>query len=155
MGLVLKFAVFLFLVIFLAYGAGKWLSQDQSSEIPEQQVDTSLCDPSEKTCEIKNASGRYFLQFSGKPSALVPFEILIDFNESHIPVESVVVVFSMPDMDMGFNQYRLEKKSQNWHAKVILPVCSLSKNDWVMSVKMKFNNKISVTNFKFSQVNKF
>jgi len=153
-GVSLKLTLILFLVMLLAYSAGQLLSKKNVFNDIEQVVEYSLCDPTENICEINNSNGSYLLQFSGQPSALVAFDVMLNVNVDSKQPDSVEMYFDMPEMDMGYNQYKLFKNEKNWQAKVILPICSLGKNDWELNVRIRFENEVSTTNFKFSQAQK-
>ena len=135
------------------YFFGEWLSHKDIKQTDYKQVEVeSVCDPTKQVCKIHYASNVYELEFNGAPSALTPF--FVDINASDEQPKSIELSFDMAEMDMGFNQYSLIKNKKNWQAKVILPVCSLSRNDWELKVKLFFEDEISVTKFKFSQINK-
>jgi len=138
----------------LAYSAGQLLSQKNVFNNIEQVVEYSKCEPTEKNCEINNSNGSYLLRFSGQPSALVPFDVMLNVNTDSRRPDSVEMYFDMPEMDMGYNQYKLSKNEKNWQTKVILPICSLAKNDWELSVRIRFGNEVDITKFKFSQAHK-
>jgi len=144
----LKFFIIFAVVLILSYGIGRWLTL-QNEEGVNQAITHSVCDPTKKHCEVKNENEKYLLKLIGTPSALNPFIVSVDV-EGEQP-QSIELVFEMTGMDMGFNQYRLVNMKSNWQAKVILPVCSLARSDWVLNVKMKYRNIESVTTFKFSQ----
>lgn len=137
----------------VVYFFGEWLSHKNIKQTDYKQVEVeSACDPTKQVCEIHYANNVYVLKFNGTPSALTPFLVDIDANTKQ--PKSIELSFDMTGMDMGYNQYSLIKNRKNWQAKVILPVCSLSRNDWGLKVKLFFEDEISVTKFKFSQINK-
>jgi len=135
----------------LAYSIGQLLSKKNTRDKFDHAIKYSECDPTENICEINNSHGSYFLQFSGQPSALVPFEVMLHPDVDSKQPDSVEVYFDMPEMDMGYNQYSLSQNRNSWQAKVILPICSLGKNDWDLKVRLQFKKEESTTIFKFSQ----
>lgn len=144
--------VFIFiLVIAFTYGAGQWLSQHDVEQVSVRPlINISSCDPAKQVCKFDNKELSYDLQFKGGPSGLVPFVVLINMYDNTQP-DSIELSFDMDGMDMGYNLHNLVKNKNIWQAKVILPVCSLGRNDWLLNVKMKFENKIVITKFEFQQ----
>lgn len=137
----------------LTYFFGEWLKNKNIKQTGSKQVESrSTCDPAKQVCKIDYINNFYELQFNGEPSALTPF--LVKVNLSAEQPKSIELSFDMVGMDMGYNQYSLAKNEVDWRVKVILPVCSLSRNDWELKVKMFFENEIKVTKFKFSQAEK-
>ncbi len=136
-----------------AYSAGQWLS-GTDEVIGEELVNYSECNPQKNNCEIKIENNYYVMSFRGDASPLVPFSVFLDVKKNSLSPDSVVILFDMADMDMGFNQYQLLKNKNRWQANVILPVCSLGKNDWELKVKMTFESDVRVTQFSFSQSDK-
>jgi len=135
-------------VLLLTYGAGYWLKKQNSRSI-KQSVNFSNCDPSNDVCQIKTDDVTYSVKFNSPPSALVPFEVDIEVFDNF--PQSIAIVFDMDGMDMGFNEYVLVKNANTWRAKVILPICSLGKKQWILRVKLKYDNEENITHFKFVQ----
>lgn len=47
------------------------------------------------------------------------------------------MAFSMPDMDMGANRYRLiAEASAGWHADITLPICMSGRTDWLADFEL-------------------
>jgi hypothetical protein len=65
------------------------------------------------------------------PKRLAPFLLTLTGK-----AQQVHVSFSMPDMDMGPNQYTLipNPAHTRWQGKIILPICSTGRRDWQMTV---------------------
>ena len=57
----------------------------------------------------------------------------------------------MPGMDMGFNTHQLQRVDDVWQAQVVLPVCTLSRNDWHLSVVLKTEAADYQSEFVFIQ----
>jgi hypothetical protein len=136
------------LILLFSYMLGQWLSDKNKNE-NLQSIQYSNCDLTKQSCQFKGESGKYFLKFSRMPSALIPFDVLITTEE--LNPQTIELTFEMNDMNMGFNTHYLTEDNGSWNGRVILPVCSLGRNDWVLSVKMQFEKITSVTVFKFSQ----
>lgn len=147
MGLRLKI-IFLSIVILLAaFGVGQWLEQSNDKNI-NRTIINSDCNPTKNSCVIEDVNFNYTLYFKDEVSTLVPFIVNIDVAEKQ--PQAIDISFEMVGMAMGFNQYHLVKEEKAWQTKVILPVCSLGRNDWLLNVKLKLDNIESVTQFKFS-----
>lgn len=58
------------------------------------------------------------------------------------PVVNPMVEFIMVDMDMGVHRYRfLPQKEGGWVAKVILPICTTGRIDWLVTVSADFQGR--------------
>ncbi|RDH81318.1 MAG: hypothetical protein DIZ80_14570 [endosymbiont of Galathealinum brachiosum] len=143
--------IFLFvMVIVLTYFAGQWLGQANIKKIDTSEIThISYCDPTKQICIMDKNDIHYNLQFNGVPSALSPFLVLVKING--LQPDFIELAFDMEGMDMGYNKHSLVKNKTDWQAKVILPVCTLGRNDWILNVKMMFDNKSVITQYKFSQ----
>ncbi len=74
--------------------------------------------------------------FGAEPRALRPFPIHIQLTD-HQQADAVTVSFSMQDMDMGANRYRLiADASTGWNADITLPICMSGRSDWVADVEL-------------------
>lgn len=144
-------SIFIFiLVILVTYFAGQWLSQNHIKITDASDMAyVSLCDPTKNICVMDEHSAHFNIHFNGVPSALTPFIVLVKVAGSQ--PESIELSFDMEGMDMGYNKHSLNKHEIDWQKKVILPVCSLGRNDWILNVKMMFDNETVSTQYKFSQ----
>jgi hypothetical protein len=142
-----KALIVFILIVFLSYAGGKWLKQ-ADSKMPKQSIIASSCNPVETPCNIKQQDLSYIIRFSESPSALRPFVIQLNM-QSHQP-KSIDVSFEMDGMNMGYNIHHLIKNNTLWQAKVILPVCSLGRNDWLLRVKIALEKEVKTTEFKFT-----
>ena len=76
------------------------------------------------------------IQFGQPPSGLRPFLLTVMTAKAH----RVYVTFTMRDMDMGYNRYRLTRTNAGiWQAKVILPVCVTGRHDWLVTINIDGN----------------
>ena len=144
-------SVFIFiLAILVTYFAGQWLAQNDIKKIDTSDIEyVSLCDPTKKNCIMDENNAHFNIQFKGVPSGLTPFVVSVKVVGSQ--PEFIELSFDMEGMDMGYNKHSLIKNEIDWQKKVILPVCSLGRNDWILNVKMMFDNDTVNTQYKFSQ----
>lgn len=75
-----------------------------------------------------------------------PFHIELHTNE---PIDAVSVSFSMVDMEIGYNRYKLvSTDGKTWTAKISLPICTLNRADYIATWRMgdkKFQTALNVT----------
>jgi hypothetical protein len=51
----------------------------------------------------------------------------------------------MVGMDMGVNRFHLRRKAdQRWQGKVILPLCTTGRSDWIATVEIETEPPYSV-----------
>lgn len=134
------------LVFVLAYSLGYWLKQPETDNGRAYKSD---CDPSQHVCMVKDGNVNYSIQFKGVPSPLTPFDVILK-AEGKAP-STVSVSFEMEDMDMGYNTHQLKANNNHWQSRIILPVCSLARNDWILRVKMELDNTTHISEFSFTQ----
>ncbi len=90
----------------------------------------TACDIQEG-CKAGDAALSVHVQFDAPPRALKPFPVSVHAAGQQ-PVETVIVTFLMPGMDMGLNRYRmLGDNLGGWRADVTLPVCVSGRSDWI------------------------
>lgn len=145
----MRAALIFVLILGLTFILGQWLGSEKKNNSLELILNDSSCDPTESACEFKYKKNIFHLDFQGSPSGLVPFYVSVK-SESVQP-ESIELSFDMQGMDMGYNVHNLKKSEAGWSAKVILPICSLARNDWLVNVKLVFDNDSQITEFRFSQ----
>jgi len=81
------------------------------------------------------------VHFRQPPSALTPFDVEV-ITQGFEAVE-VGITFIMKGMDMGVNAFNLDQQSMDsWQARVILPVCSLGRNDWIAEIRFLYRDKV-------------
>lgn len=118
-------------VLLLAFAAAKllllgwWQKQQPAAQ-------SAVCDVT-RGCELPNG---VYAKFSDTVSAKQPFDILL----KNVPndVNEISVSFSMKDMDMGFNRFKLQRQSDGtWAAKRIrLPVCVSNRHDYLADINI-------------------
>jgi hypothetical protein len=73
------------------------------------------------------------VRFSATPETMKAFILTV----SHPALQRASASFQMVGMDMGFNRYDLKRGADgNWTARVVLPVCTASRADWVVELKL-------------------
>ncbi|MCW8933351.1 MAG: hypothetical protein OQK98_01375 [Gammaproteobacteria bacterium] len=147
--MIVKATLVFILILGFTFILGKWLGSQKIDEPVKQTFNVSLCDPTKNVCEFEFKKAIFVLEFKGTPSGLVPFEVSVKSKTSQ--PDSIELSFEMDGMDMGYNVYNLKKFNSDWIAEVILPVCSLGRNDWLMKVKLVLEEESQVTVFKFTQ----
>lgn len=133
-------------VLFVSYATGNWFISDKNNVISAY---TSDCDLLQMECVIKQSGIEYKIRFLQPPSALKPFDVVL--TPVQLSAKNIDIEFSMQNMDMGFNRYSLNKISDKWQARVILPVCSLGRNDWQLIVLIDDGDEVYQTKFSFMQ----
>ncbi len=84
------------------------------------------CPDTLHTCEFTVNQRPVRVDFVGAPAAMHPFTLEVRTPDA----QQVTASFTMPDMDMGKNDYRLIRKSaQLWQAQIVLPVCMRGGHD--------------------------
>ncbi len=120
-------AVLLLFFAGLKIGMLWWWQQGQKTAAPAAAGADIVCDV-RQACPLPNSA---VLQMQGIISEKTPFQISI----SQVPpsVSSVHISFSMRDMDMGFNRYRLTAAGNGvWRAESIrLPVCVAQQKNYI------------------------
>ena len=148
-----KIVLVLVIVLFAgAYFAGKWLqTEDSEQQSVRQQMQYAECSPALQDCIAFIQGRKLVIRFLQPPSALKPFTVQLSIDE--LQADSVRLEFFMKDMDMGVNRYSLEPVDEHsWSTRVILPVCSLGRHDWVSRFEVVYGNQIWVADFDFQQV---
>ena len=68
------------------------------------------------------------------------FSVLVENNEPH-NIKSMKISFKMKDMDMGNNQFTLNKvklinKKKSWKGDALLPICVTGRADWFSELEI-------------------
>ncbi|MCW8955768.1 MAG: hypothetical protein OQL09_02715 [Gammaproteobacteria bacterium] len=136
------------LVFIVAYVMGQWLSNQQSGKkLPMKIMISEPCDPAQGTCQAKFDKYTLNLEFLDKPSALMPFRVRIESDSEQI--DDIALDFKMPGMNMGINRYRLKKDNGYWQNQLVLPVCTLRRNDWLLTVELEQKGILWTSEFRF------
>jgi len=101
-----------------------------------QQVQPILCINPVAGCSFVHKGATAHIRFSVTSETLKPFQLTL----SHREVKKVSVSFQMAGMDMGFNRYDLKpSQTGNWTARIMLPVCTASRADWIAELQLDEN----------------
>ncbi len=93
------------------------------------------CDPLQQ-CALSGEKLSLQVSFDAPARALQPFSVSVLIHGEE-PVQTVMLTFSMPSMDMGQNRYRLQgDPAGRWTGKVILPVCVSGRSDWLAALEV-------------------
>jgi len=92
-------------------------------------------------CSAQDGLRGMKLQMSGDVRPLRPFELRLILPEAVRALATEASVdFVMVGMDMGINRYTLLKQANgDFVGKVILPVCSIGRSDWVAKLSVMVN----------------
>lgn len=100
---------------------------------PSQQAQIIRCTDPTAGCAFMFEGLPATLRFSTQPEALKPFVLTVASPR----LRKASVSFQMVGMDMGFNRYDLRRDAAgNWTAQVTLPVCTVSRVDWVAELAL-------------------
>jgi hypothetical protein len=142
--------ILVLLILLLSYFAGSWLQH--KPQTVQTNLTRSDCDLVSSACEVEQQGIHYRVEFSQTPSALTPFQVRLSVSQpAGWQPQAVSVSFSMPGMDMGFNTHQLQRIDDAWQAQVVLPVCTLSRNDWHLSVVLQADGADYQSEFVFIQ----
>ena len=109
---------------------------NNQGEIALRQLGVSSgCDAALTTCVVNDGELTVSLRMGPGVKPLQPFPLTLVISGGEIEEQSVVVDFQMQGMDMGINRYRLQPKLDSWGGTVTLPVCSVSRMDWLAIVE--------------------
>ena len=146
-----KFLPLLIPILFiLAYLAGQWLIKPVNQSFSEMRsMRHEPCDPVLESCSGFISEHPVTLSFAERPSALQPFKVLL---ETDLPVSTVELDFTMQGMDMGINRFGMQQQADGrWQGEMILPVCSLSRNDWIVELRVVYENTLWTARYDFEQ----
>ena len=92
------------------------------------------CDASQVVCTARDGEAALALRMQGPVIGLRPFRVQV--VPAGMAVREVRLEFTMPDMDMGQNRYRLLPEGNGWVGLVTLPICTTGRSDWQVSVQL-------------------
>jgi hypothetical protein len=124
-----RFIVPILIIVALAALAlwGGW------QKAPRQEAQAIACADPVAGCPFMHDGLPATLRFSAQPEALKAFELSIAGTN----LRKASVSFQMVGMDMGFNRYDLRRDAAgNWVARVTLPVCTVSRVDWIAELTL-------------------
>ncbi|MCK5336254.1 MAG: hypothetical protein KAQ67_08825 [Gammaproteobacteria bacterium] len=110
------------------------------------QVEYSKCQLGIENCLIVIDGMELEIIVEGEIKALKPF--VIHMTDKNQIIDKALVKFNMKAMDMGVNQYEfIQIDHNNWKAKVVIPVCTTGRRDWL--VEFVIDNEIKNKNISF------
>ncbi len=110
--------------------------------LPDARCDGSFC---QSRLEAQHITFR----FLDPPGALKPFTFRVETKGFTAPVEAVRVSFVMPEMDMGRNDYRLQKEPEGFTGRAVLPLCATGRHDWLAVVTLDAGTRRYEARFAF------
>ncbi|MGK0674043.1 MAG: hypothetical protein ABWU16_05205 [Halothiobacillaceae bacterium] len=115
------------------------------------KLPTPACSPVGDPCAASDATRMLTLTLSGDVRPLRPFDLELRLPDTVLSqAGSATVDFVMVGMDMGLNRYTLTRWADgSYHAKVILPVCSSGRSDWVAKVSAIVGQQMWMAEFPF------
>jgi hypothetical protein len=120
----------------MSWFAGGLLQQKDNSDYQEMLIPP--CDPVVNSCRSGFADSELTIHFTAPVAVMSPFKVSI---ASPAALSNLQLMFRMKNMDMGIQQYRLERNKDGlWQADVVLPVCSLGRSDWTLTLLAEYNN---------------
>lgn len=108
-------------------------------------VEYSKCRLGIDACEIIINNKHLSVVLDGEVKALAPFFIKI--SDKNNLIDNAIVSFKMKAMDMGVNKYRFIKGNSNWSAKIIIPICTTGRRDWLAEIEVQYANTIRKVTF--------
>ena len=147
-----KYLIVLIAIIFIAsYLIGKnIINPDQArNDGIEKKVIISQCNPVKNKCSVPISGGIITYSILDTPSALTKFRV--EVQALNISPDSIRVNFLMRNMDMGKIDYILDNEGRDvWAQNVILPVCSLGRNNWINVVAILHKESRWFVEFNFN-----
>lgn len=118
----------------IAFLAPRFL-QPQELEVMAEVTVPTHCDLRPGSCGLEAQGHSISIATAGELTPLKPVEITLTADS----LVSARVDFEMIGMDMGDNHFNFLPKSEGeWVATVVLPVCSLGRNDWIAFFDLQF-----------------
>jgi hypothetical protein len=91
------------------------------------------CNSPAQGCQFLLDQQSVKVEFVEPPSGLHPFILRVTIAHA----QEIHAHFTMKEMEMGYNQYRLLALSpQQWQARVVLPVCVTGRHDWILTLNI-------------------
>ena len=128
-------SLLLALALGTALGVGYvWLDQRAPDPLAMADALVEDCEPTPGPCTAELAGGRITLGMATAIRELDSFPLTVEL-EGFEAVEGVAARFDMAAMDMGLNRYRLsEAPDGRWQGEAMLPVCTVDRSDWWVTV---------------------
>ncbi len=110
------------------------------------------CSPVGGPCTVTDPPRSLALELMGDVRPLRPFDLILRLPDAALKDAGTASVdFIMVGMDMGLNRYTLTRQADgSYRAKVILPVCSIGRSDWVAKAGVVVGQEMWTADFPFS-----
>lgn len=107
------------------------------------------CNPLGNQCVAGLESMAITLRLEDAARPLEPFRVEVEIDAANArEIESVKVRFSMVGMNMGINQFQLDRGADgSWQGLAILPVCSTGRVDWLADVEAQHGREAYTAEF--------
>lgn len=141
----ISIAILILLSVLLLYFS--FFKNKDVIDIVEKKI-VKECFVQNKDCEVFIKNRKVKFSTDEHIYYLKPFfaKVLVE-DKFGLNIESIKVEFKMKGMNMGLNNYSLnrfalENNKTMWKGKVVLPVCITGRKEWFVSYKIKFSNEI-------------
>ena len=115
-----------------------------------QMMSIPPCDPATIKCTAFFSDATLAIKFTAPVRVMKPFTVSV---ETDAALSNLHLMFQMKNMDMGMQRYALEQnKHGQWQADVVLPVCSLGRSDWTLTLETEYKNSVWRGDLDFSAV---
>jgi hypothetical protein len=131
-------------------GAGYWLAgRDRAADGPPPLPLTVAepCSVVGEGCIAERGAMKLRFRIVSEIQPMQPFEIELEVPDE---VDAAGVDFTMVDMDMGLNRYRLVRGEDGlWRGNAMLPVCTTGRRDWLATLEIADDGTVYVAEFFF------
>ncbi len=130
----LKYGVALAL-LFFAVGWRIYTQNESMAKIPPEL--SFSCTDLSQGCIFQQQNIKVAVSSNVVIKAMQPFQLIIRKQDA-LDYTPVQVKYEMSAMDMGKNEYRFKKKSENsWVAESMLPFCGSGITEWIALLTFK------------------
>jgi hypothetical protein len=142
-----KTALIIVLVLLvMAISLVVWYPQRATEDTkPVTTIETKPCESLLTGCVRQIDGFSILLKFPGNVVYLKPFPVEVNISGDNVSqLKSVNIKFTMTRMDMGLNEYRLQRDAQNsmlWKGNAVLPVCVTGRSDWLAHIEAELNDR--------------
>ncbi|MDH5516699.1 MAG: hypothetical protein OEY36_02625 [Gammaproteobacteria bacterium] len=127
--------------------AGQYFFRQSSPE--NKSVLYSACRLTTEDCPLQYDTAAYTVSISDDVKALRPF--FISITDPAQKITKAVLNLKMREMDMGQNRYTFSRVSaDSWRAKVIIPVCTSGKRNWLIELSVDDQTSSRITVFEIN-----
>jgi hypothetical protein len=142
-------SLIIIVIIFIgSYVLGLAIDNSRNENKKTSEFTLENCNPAKKECIIHVNKEVINVYFEKEPTPLSPFRARVSSNK--LEILRVFLEIKMTGMDMGNNTYSFNKNNEVWESNIVLPICSLGRNDWQAKLLIETNKNIRAFNFSFS-----